>query len=89
MDEEITIDFLKIISDSLQKTGKVFIDLLNNDSPDKQKRIFDEIDACDLLLVIETNNVYKSKWVNLEIERAKNKKIPIQKLSPMFFLFNK
>ncbi|HMK17680.1 MAG TPA: toll/interleukin-1 receptor domain-containing protein [Chitinophagaceae bacterium] len=87
-DEEITIDFLKSIADLLQKTGKVFIDLLNNDSIDKQKRIFDEIDSCDLLLVIETQNVYKSKWVNSEIARAKNKNIPIQKISPVIFLLN-
>jgi hypothetical protein len=76
-DEEITIDLLKAFSEFLEKTGDVFIDIIDNNSSDKQTRVIDELDKSDMLLLIETKNIYQSFWVSIEIERAKLKKIPI------------
>ena len=75
-DKEITTELLQSFYDELKKNGKVFIDMINNDSEDKHKRIISELDNSDILILIETN-VYKSDWVVIELERAKANKIPI------------
>ena len=75
-DKEITTELLQSFYDELKKNGKVFIDMINNDSEDKHKRIISELDNSDILIPIETN-VYKSDWVVIELERAKANKIPI------------
>jgi hypothetical protein len=77
-DAEITLNLLKAFAKELEKRGDVFIDIINNNSTDKQKRVIDELDNCDMLLLLETKNVYKSLWVAFEIDRAKSKKIPIR-----------
>lgn len=70
-DKEITLNLLNEYSDFLKTQGKVFVDLLHNDSISKQERIFKEIEKCDVLIVLVTDNVFKSEWVLLEIEYAK------------------
>ncbi len=77
-DKEITSDLLKQFSKELEKKGEVFIDLLHNDSIDKQSRVLKELDSSDVLILIETNSVYQSEWVVLEIEQANAIPIPIQ-----------
>ena len=80
-DNEVTIDLLQTFSKRLGKFGKVFIDIINNNSKDKQKRVFDELDNSDMIVLIESSYVYQSEWVAIEIERAKLKQIPIKQLS--------
>ena len=77
-DKEITSDLLKQFSKELEKKGEVFIDLLHNDSIDKQSRVLKELDSSDVMILIETNSVYQSEWVVLEIEQANAIPIPIQ-----------
>ncbi|MEC4050028.1 hypothetical protein OX284_011355 [Flavobacterium sp. SUN046] len=59
-DKEITPDLLKQFSKEFEKKGEVFIDLLHNDSIDKQSRVLKELDSCDVMILIETNSVYQS-----------------------------
>ena len=80
-DKEITPDLLKQFSKELEKKGEVFIDLLHNDSIDKQSRVLKELDSSDVMILIETNSVYQSEWVVLEIEQANAMPIPIQKMN--------
>lgn len=77
-DKEITKELLSNFADKLMKFGEVFIDIINNNSEDKQARVISELDNSDLLILIKTKSIYKSKWVSLEIERANSKKIPIR-----------
>lgn len=60
--------------------GDFIINILHNDSTNKQKRIIQEIDNSDLLILIETENVYKSQWVQLEIKRARQFQKPIKRI---------
>lgn len=76
-DKEVTVSLLEQVFKKLTPSGTVFIDILHNDSPNKQERVFQELDNSDLLVLIETENVYKSKWVQLEINRANASKTPI------------
>jgi hypothetical protein len=77
-DKEVNSTFLQSFSNVLKKEGEVFIDLIDNDSEDKQCRVLSELDNSDILVLIETSNIYKSEWVSIELERAKAKGIPIR-----------
>lgn len=76
-DQEITLRGLNEISIKLKQIGNVYVDLINNNSLNKQKRVFDELDNSDVLILLISPNVYKSKWVMREIERANQQLIPI------------
>lgn len=76
-DHEISLVMLNQISTRLKQIGTVYVDILDNNSLDKQKRVFDELDNSDVIVLIVSNNVYNSKWVIKEIERARKLLIPI------------
>lgn len=80
-DEEITIDLLKSFSAEMEKYGQVFVDIIDNNSFDKQKRVFFELDSSDTLILIESKSIYQSNWVLTELERAESKHIPVKKIS--------
>lgn len=79
-DKELTKSFLEEVLVYYKKFGDVFLDIITNDSKDKQKRVFDELDLADKMVIIETSEVYKSEWVQLEIERAISKGKKIEKI---------
>ena len=76
-DNEVTINKLKNISEKLKLIGRVYVDIIDNDSPNKQERVFFELDNSNVLILISSNKVYFSEWVQKEIERANNKSIPV------------
>lgn len=76
-DKGISFDSLSSISRKLKHIGNVYIDIINNDSINKQERVFYELDNSDIVMLLITPNVYKSKWVIIELERAKERSIPI------------
>ena len=80
-DKEVTKDLLSVFSKHLEKSGTVFIDIIDNDSFDKQARVIAELENSDLMVLIETKSIYQSEWVALEIEKAKLRNIPIRKVS--------
>ena len=55
----------------------VYVDILDNDSTEHQKRVFDEILEADVLCLIKSNEINKSMWVKTEVEYAKKNDIPI------------
>ncbi|OPC03169.1 hypothetical protein BAS10_17795 [Elizabethkingia meningoseptica] len=81
LDPEINENLLKDIEKILLEYGNVFIDLLHNDSVEPQKRVIQELDKADILIVINTKSINDSKWVNFEIKKSNIKKIRIVKLS--------
>ena len=76
-DSEVTLHRLNEISIKLRQIGYVYIDIIHNNSQDKQKRVFEELDNSDVIILIISNNVYNSKWVIKEIERAYKQFTPI------------
>lgn len=76
-DTEITEEFLRKVKIFYSFSGEVYIDLLDNDSEDKQWRVLYELDRSDCLVLIQTKSIYDSKWVQIELERAKYNKIEI------------
>lgn len=76
-DKEISLETLNFVSEKLKHIGNVYIDILNNDSFNKQERVFYELDNSDVVILLMSPNVYKSRWVTIELGRAKEKLIPI------------
>ena len=79
-DRNITKDFLLKLFNELSEFETVYIDLIHNDSENKQKRVFDELESADQIVLIETKNVYNSNWVKIELESAKRLKKDIIKI---------
>jgi hypothetical protein len=69
---EVTINSLFEFSKKANTFGNVFVDLLNNNSTDKQKRIILELQQSDLLILIKSRSSLNSEWVQFEIETIKN-----------------
>ena len=79
-DKEVTADLLQAFATELRKTSEVYIDMIDNNSVDKQGRVISELDNSNILVLIESESIYKSEWVRIELERAALKKIPIRKI---------
>lgn len=78
---EVTKNALISISNKLKLFGNVFIDLLHNNSIDKQERIVTELKNSDLLILIKSASTLNSEWVRFELETVKKINIPIIELS--------
>ena len=76
-DKEVSLNNLRAISIKLKQIGNVYIDIINNDSLNRRGRVFYELDNSDIVILIISPSVYQSKWVNIELERAKKLLIPI------------
>ncbi len=74
---EVTTDSLVDFSNKINAYGKVFIDLLDNNSTDKQERIINELEKSDLLILIKSLSSLNSEWVKFELETANKLKIPV------------
>jgi hypothetical protein len=74
---EVTVVSLANFSTKVSSLGKTFIDLLDNNSIDKQGRIIQELEDSDILILIKSQSTYKSEWVKLELESANKMNIPV------------
>ncbi len=74
---EVTVDSLINFSNKINSFGKIFIDIINNDSIDKQGRIVEELESSNLLILIKSESTLNSEWVKFELENAKRKGIPV------------
>jgi hypothetical protein len=75
-DNFINRDSLVQLSRVLSKFGDSFIDLIDNDSENKQERVETELEKADFVLLLRSGSVKHSKWVSWELNRAKEKGIP-------------
>ena len=70
-DDSINLKTLNEIYFKLSDYGEIYIDLIHNDSKNKQERVLMELDFCDLILLIETESTFESNWVRIELDRAR------------------
>ena len=76
-DHHIKICLLEAVSDVVSEYGRPFIDLIHNDSDDKQAYVERKLLSSDLVLLLLTDSINQSKWVQWELAKAKNNKIPV------------
>ena len=55
----------------------LFIDLIHNDSENKQDRVMLELKSSQYVIVIRTPLIEQSLWVKTEINEANKKNIPV------------
>lgn len=90
LDSEINKSILLEVEQVIRKYGKVYIDLIHNDNLiDPQKKVFEELEIANVLIVLYSENIFKSQWVNLEIKKAEERNIPILKFKISEILDNK
>lgn len=78
-DGYLDISVLLKVKKLYRNCDSCYIDIIDNDSEDKQGRVEQELQSADALLLIETPMVMHSKWVRYELNVAKNRNIVIIK----------
>lgn len=76
-DQYINVASLTILADFLKKYGDPFIDLIHNDSNEKQARVKKELCRADTVFLLLSESTKLSNWVSWEIKQARKRKIPI------------
>lgn len=76
-DKSIDKEFLIQLEKSLKLNYNIFIDLIHNDSENKQARIENELADSDCIILLKTKLTFYSQWVRKEMDLAKELKIPI------------
>lgn len=66
----ITKDFLSSLEEKISDLGDIYIDMLHNDSNNKQERVKNELQEADIFLLLSTSSIKKSPWVAWEINKA-------------------
>ena len=79
-DKILTKELLSLLFEKLSLNNHVYIDLLHNNSVNKQKRVFDELAKSEIILLITTDSINQSNWVNIELEYAKKMNISIVRI---------
>lgn len=70
-------ELLEIVSEKLSEYGGCYIDLLHNDSINKQHHVELMLSKAKHLLLISSISIVESKWVQWEISEAKYRNLPI------------
>ena len=86
---DININFLRNLQSSIIDYCQPYIDILDNDSYDKQARVEEELINSAYLILIKTKNIQSSAWVKKEILIAKRNGIPILEFDYLSILKNK
>ena len=77
LDNIVHMDFLIKLNNFLKTFSHPFIDLIHNNSLEKQMRIEKEISIADYLILLRTHSTFDSQWVQKELSIAKEMDIPI------------
>ena len=77
----VTIEKLRRLKELISKSADCYIDILDNDSIDKQERVVEELSKAQLVLVLMSPDLKKSAWVKEEYRIANEKNIPIVEIN--------
>ena len=77
----VTIEKLRKLKELISQSADCYIDILDNDSIDKQERVVEELNKSQLVLVLMSPDLKKSTWVKEEYRIANEKKIPIVEIN--------
>ena len=77
----VTIEKLRKLKELISKSADCYIDILDNDSIDKQERVVEELSKAQLVLVLMSPDLKNSAWVKEEYRIANENNIPIVEIS--------
>jgi hypothetical protein len=76
-DGVLSKESLTSLRGELSTYADTYVDILDNKAPDPQAHVLAMLQKADVLLVCETRGFYMSKWTQLELAVAKQRNIPI------------
>lgn len=76
-DYYINRKLLECVSEELSAYGEYYIDMLHNDSSDKQRHVEIMLSQARSLLLVSSSSVNESEWVQWELQEAERCQIPI------------
>ncbi|MDQ5383594.1 TIR domain-containing protein [Klebsiella quasipneumoniae subsp. similipneumoniae] len=76
-DNNVDKKLLERVSEVVSLYGHCYIDLLHNSEKDKQRHVEFMLSKSNLLILIASNSIFTSKWVQWELDEAKRCRIPI------------
>lgn len=76
-DKVIDRQLLEDASEVLSSYGNFYIDLLHNDSQNKQAHVSHMLSQSDILVLIESCSIKESSWVQWELREAEIIGIPV------------
>ena len=76
-DSYVDLALLEATSDYLSEFSNPYIDILHNDSIDKQSHVENMLCQSNIVLLLESLSINNSKWVQWELNEASNKGIPV------------
>lgn len=79
-DPIVTMSSLFPIVETLSLIGNPYVDLIHNDSANKQQRVEQELINSSMVLLLETESIATSPWVQWELNKAKCLGIPIKSI---------
>lgn len=79
-DGSLTLEKLQGIHDIVSQYAICFIDVIDNNSIDRQKKVIDTLNQSDMMLLLVSPGIKKSKWVCLEYQIAQEHRIPIYEI---------
>lgn len=77
----VTIEKLMALKRQMPLGYDSFVDIIDNDSEDKQERVDYELEHCKKMLLIKSENIQTSDWVRHELFKAWSLKLPIEEIS--------
>ncbi|NLS55673.1 TIR domain-containing protein [Hafnia alvei] len=76
-DQYIDRELLESVFDIVSHYGHCYIDLLHNDTNDKQRHVELMLSQAKLLILISSTSIGKSEWVQWELAEAGKRHIPM------------
>jgi len=80
-DDYITSGLLSTIEKNIHKYWSCYIDILHNDSENKQERVEAELQKSKFIVLLDSESTSKSNWVQRELKLAVDNKIKIINIS--------
>jgi hypothetical protein len=77
----VTVEKLRALKRQLPLGYDSFVDIIDNDSEDKQERVDYELEHCKKMLLVKSENIQNSDWVRHELFKAWSLKLPIEEIS--------
>ncbi|MDP2500741.1 hypothetical protein BCT47_00275 [Vibrio splendidus] len=79
-DAIVTATSLFPVAETLERIGKPYVDVIHNDSADKQSRVERELMSSSLVFLLESSSIQESPWVKWELDNARRLGIPIKSI---------
>lgn len=76
-DHYVDRELLENMCEVLSEYGSCYIDLLHNNSSDKQRHVEWMLSQAKLLILLSSNSITRSEWVRWELTKAEESCIPI------------